>query len=227
MPRNVTNATPSGNGHGTTQQPREAGNAPPASSQAASDEETVTGEIDGNGAEVAENAPPDDPAHGDGGKLQAAGPIFSATPRQGHVSPPPGEVMKDQRLIARALREGWDIPVGTSSGLPRGLVEIFCRRQPVAPGKKAAKGEMKYAYRPAARLKAAELLIKMREANIVLATHGGDSGEEIDAQASTRMLEQARRNGELVITDAEIQEIIDAESSSAPAESNGDGKPAT
>ena len=105
-----------------------------------------------------------------------------------------------------------------NAALPRGLVEIFATPAPVAPGKPSPKGECKYAYRSAARLRAAELLVRMREANIVLAREGGGTDGEVDAMTSTRQLEQARRDGCLVIDSDYIRQQIEAAEDKKPVE---------
>jgi hypothetical protein len=162
----------------------------------------------------AENAPSDAPSHGEGGTMQVApSNIFFSEPHEGFSTPKPGQTTKDLRLIKRALREGWKVPEAAAEALPRGLLEIFAAPNPPVPGKAPPRGAAKYAYATEHRLQAAGHLIHMNADNLkadFAEAELGPAGGEVDAMTATRQLEQARKDGCLVIDEDFIRRQLES-----------------
>ncbi len=152
-----------------------------------------------NGSQTAENAPPDDPSATGG-----------ATAHHITLLQSPKHVKEDLRLIQRALRNGWEVPQKTGRIVPRRLLHLFCEKRQPRPGQPPLKGSDRYKQPVETQIKIAQVLQAMNQDNMKAdyADAQMGAGGEMGVMAGVRQLEAARRAGKLVISDAEIAQII-------------------
>ncbi len=155
------------------------------------------------GAKSPEICPPDD---------HRAGALGAEVDRQRETSlfQSKREFYADSLLLRQSIRENWPVPVEQREAIPVVLTDAVLRTASDAPPD--AEFPDKYHWKTGHRLAAIRLMVKMTEVNssLVQSDASGRFRGEITVQESTRMLEDARRTGRLVIDDEAIAEVIAA-----------------